>query len=216
MAITNIFTEVERSIYEALRLRTVAEGYTPDISQYPNTSAGTEQYRLDLAAIKADKGFAVEIFNNTQPEAKGVIQTARISIVHGGTSMGNIGLPIQQDPIDMGDGTSGLTIGSTITNEYQYEVFLTADGLDEFRVIQGIVLQALTGRSFIEFHGVVPTQRFLNIMLSGFPSPSELRGFKEFVYAFRVPDLLTSVQTYSEVVANMQEYNLEITKYLGI
>jgi len=216
MALPTIITELERSIYEAIRVVTVAEGFTPDVTTYTNVQTDYDQYKADLHSIFVSKGFAIEVFNNSAPEQKGMIKTSRISIVHGGTAMGDIGLPVQKDFADYGQ-TQGLVVGTTMTNEYAYEVYITARNLMEFRICQGIVLQALPARSWI---GILndpdPKTRFLNNMVSGYASPGDLRGVKEFVYAYTVPDLLTSLYSETEVIPNMIEYSLELSTYLGI
>jgi len=214
MALPQIFEILERSIYEAVRVITFAEGYTPDITAYPNNPLSYEQYQAALKSIQVAKGFAIEIFNNSAPEQKGMIETSRISIVHGGTPMGDIGLPVQKDDNNYGQ-TFGRVVGTTLTNEYLYEVFITSRNLKEFRVCQGIVQQALNSRGWINIINE-PGERFLNIMTSGYSSPGELRGVKEFIYSYRIPDVLTSLYTETDVIPAMQQYDLEISKHLGL
>jgi len=213
MALTTIFEEVERSIYESIRLVAVAEGLTPDVLNYTNDETSYNLYKQALTTIKAQKGFAVEVFNNSQPEQKGMIETSRISIAHGGTMMGDIGLPVQKDWDNTGT-SSTMVLGTTMTNEYNYQVYLTARNLKEFRIIQGILLTALPSRSWIDF--IVGPDRFLNIMTAGYPSPSELRGVKEFTYSYSIPDLLITPYVNGPVVTNMDQLDVDLLTYLGI
>jgi len=215
MALPLIFEEIERSLYEAIRVIAVAEGYTPDVENFVNNEAGYDAYMLELASIKSSKGFAIEVFNNSQPEQKGMIETSRISIAHGGTPSGDIGLPVQKDYENHGQ-TQGLVVGTTMTNFYMYDVYLTCRNLKEFRVTQGIVMQALPSRSWINFINQDPEDRFLNIMTAGYASPSELRGVKEFTYSYYIPDVLTSLYTEAKVIPVVKTYSLDLINYLGI
>jgi hypothetical protein len=215
MALPTIIEEVERSIYEAIRLIAVAEGYTPDIMGFSNNPLDYAQYQAQLASIKNNVGFAIELFNNSQPEQKGEITTSRISLAHGSTLMGEIGLPVQKDYRDYGN-QSGLVVGTTLTNHYEYDVYITARNLKEFRICQGIVLSALPSRSWLKFYTPQIGDKFLNIMSTGWESPSELRGVKEFIYTYEIPDLLLSPYIEVEILPNILQIDAQLQTYLGI
>ena len=215
MALSVVFEDLERSLYEIVRGVTVHYGYTPDITQYPDTAIGFSQYKADLKQIEEDKGFAVEVFNNSQPEDKGVIKTARIVITHGSTLIGDIGLPVQKESNDYGT-HFGKVVGTTITNEYYYEVLLVARNLKEYRVIQGIVFEALPSRSWLSIYNTTEDQRFLNIMQGGYPDPQERDGQKGFIYQYSIPDVLITPYVEIGTVPVLKQINTELRLHLGL
>jgi len=216
MALNNIYEEVERSIYEAIRLVSVAEGYTPDITPLNNTPLDYEQYQAELTAIDSSKGFAIEIFNNTQPEDKGMIETSRISILHGGASPGGIGLPVEREYQEEGGGFYQAQ-GTTNTSEYSYDIYITSRSLVESRICMAIINQALPNRSWVMFYNTQEPDRFLNILKSGWSSPSELRGVKEYIYSYMIPDLITTLDTrMGDLIPPIVEIDLKLILHIGI
>jgi len=78
---------VTRSIFHALRERLVVEGWLPDIvpldiDNPTDTPAQTEakvtQFRNQMKAIKASKGFVIELFDYGSNQAKGAKEVPRI------------------------------------------------------------------------------------------------------------------------------------------
>lgn len=89
-----IFTyeQIDRTMFEYLRLAVVAAGYLPDINDYlPATEANATAYDAAKAAIKASGKTVIEIEQNDSPDGYGEKKIAAIVITQHSASKGSIG-----------------------------------------------------------------------------------------------------------------------------
>lgn len=84
------YDEVNRAIYNALRLELIQRGYLPDIKPFSATDdkAGWETAR---AAVKADKGAIIDVFGHGAEVDRDEKQVPRIVVTRKGDDRGTIG-----------------------------------------------------------------------------------------------------------------------------
>lgn len=79
--------ELDRSIFELIRLEIVAMGYLPDVVQYPNA----KDYEAAKQQIIQNKGFIIEVDGVGSGEARGERVMCSISVDRKDITMGSIG-----------------------------------------------------------------------------------------------------------------------------
>lgn len=71
---------IERTLYEKLRLASVQFGYLPDITKYPRTRQGADDYTRAMNKITQEKGFVLTIKNNIHSTEQGEKTAPRIVV----------------------------------------------------------------------------------------------------------------------------------------
>lgn len=74
------YIDIDRTIYEQLRQKTVDASYLPDITAYPTTRQGKESWLSDRLSIVSEKGFLVDVFGVGASIDRGELASCRILV----------------------------------------------------------------------------------------------------------------------------------------
>jgi hypothetical protein len=216
---------LERSIYEALRLKAVADGLTPDITAFQNTAVGFEAYKLALKQIQTSKGFALEIFGNSSISAKGQIRTPRIVMEWGGYTPNDIGSSpgVFFEPIP----TPGTGFNKMVTNVSSdiglLDIILVSENTEQERYLQSLIRRALPSMSYIPIINQAPpytasSDSFLIVQNSVIKTSSFSDSTKEWIYSFSIPDIWWDVSSVLTTTSKIQDITINqlIIDHLGI
>tara|TARA_R110002020_G_scaffold54690_5_gene152279 strand:- start:5881 stop:6576 length:696 start_codon:yes stop_codon:yes gene_type:complete len=186
--LTTVQEVIERSLFERLRTECVDKGYLPDITTFPETPTGNTDY---IAAIKtisdSAKGFAIEPFQNSSSQAKGMKRVPRIVINPQPFMEGALG----------GDSSrvyqlNGTTYDAKVlppqTSEYYFNVHLVSSSATQMRILNAIMSLSIPVRGYIPFYNNSNFNFFVR-KLSGYNAPQTDEGIQETVYRFQVPDV---------------------------
>jgi len=201
MSAPNIQDLIELTIFHSIRLECVTRGYLPDISLYEDSTAGYQSYNADLATIVAsEKGFCVEVFNNSNPQYKGLKKPPRIVIISENFMPGTTGAEGTEAFLDLGEVYQGYTLPNLLT-DFTFRVHLIASTNAQLRELTSILSKA------------IPFRGFKSLFLSEYPDEGVQTffinniGFSDYILAS--DDLLERVYRY-EVDDLM---NAELTQY---
>ena len=181
---------VERSIFHSVRERLVEYGYLPDITQYVNDAPGNAAYQADLAQIRGDKGFAIEVFGTGSNQDKHLLKVPRIVIVPFGMQPGNIGVRTEGVEEFVRDGITRVrtTTLQSPAMDYNFEVHVITNKQKQSRVCQAIVKVALPALGYIK--QFEHPDRYLNIFnTSGRTIPITQEGLTENIFSYTMKDL---------------------------
>lgn len=192
MALNDIQLRVERSIYEAIRVKLVANGLVPDRSSnlYPNTPSGTIAYEAALAAIQQAQGFAAEVFGHSSSLAKGNKKTARISIIPRRIMPGDIGSNINGGfaPDSNNPDQTIKTLPALQSSNFSLDISIVSGSAQEDRALHSVMAEALSTWRFIPMYDD-PDQSFLIRQFNFYDLPDVKNGIEEKVYSYEVPDI---------------------------
>ena len=208
---------LERSVYEKLRLGVVAQGFTPDITTFPNTVAGYQQYQAALLVIKADKGFVLEIFNQSNPKDKGIKKVPRIVFTYNTITPGDWG----NEP-----GTRAVLDGTTfkyvrndlISSTLTLACHIIAETTTQLRTLTWLVDRYLPNLSYIPYYNDT-TEDFLLDLVSVADLTDLSVGVIEKFYTYEIPDILINEDVETDkVTVPISEININtyISDHLGI
>jgi len=217
MALSNIEEALERSIYHALRLKIIEEGYLPNIDDYiidddnlVIAEASQIDYKNAIANIVKDKGFAVEIFNYSTAQQRGSLKPPRIVVDTQAFLPGLLGHDTTLDYKLNSDGTKfdGNRFVS-LTSDFYYSVRLVANTTKQIRVLHGLMVSVLPRRGYIKWYGdtaLRPTGNLLNRYVSNGDFSWNTEGIVEKVYRYEIPDvheidpeIITSVAPITQI-----------------
>lgn len=211
--LSNVQEMVEVTIFHRLLQEAVSKGYAVDISNatlYPSTELGVTAYKAAQQAIIASKGFVVEIFNNSNPDYKGVKQPPRIVIITEDPLPGDLGGAPDRIYKSNGDGTFTPLITPPEVFDITFNVSIISNNVKEQRVLFGILANALTSRGYIPIHPRfnIPSNLFiLNISMATIPLAMD--GLMEKVYRYIVKDIfLTEYAKEFPTVHQLEEITL--------
>lgn len=186
--LTTVQELIERSLFERLRLECVDKGYLPDITTFPETSLGNTNYISAIKAIaNSSKGFAVEPFQNSSSQAKGMKRVPRIVINPQPFMEGALGGDSSRFYQLNGD-TYDAKVLPPQTSEYYFNVHLVSSSAAEMRVLNAIMSLSIPVRGYIPFYNNSNFNFFVR-KLSGYNAPQTDEGIQETVYRFQVPDI---------------------------
>lgn len=208
MALNLTQEDVQRSIFEAIRLVCVAEGYTPDI-----VAIGENQSAWDTALknIVTTKGFAIEIFGASSNQAKGIKKVPRITIHPKRIIPGDIGMDsyqgyVKQDPNDP-DKYIKFMPPFDLFNGY-FDIHLISNTGKQDVVLNAILFRAIGTRKFIPLI-TEPGQVFFILQQDYYETFDLLEGSSEKITSFQVPDLMLGNEEEISV-AKIKEVDVEI------
>jgi hypothetical protein len=194
MALNLIQSDIQRSIYEAIRLVCVAEGYTPNITLYTADAAGQALYDIALSGIRSSKGFAIEIFSSSSNQQKGLKKPPRITIHPARVIPGDIGLDSY---------TGGVRRKSTDPDKWvrfkpphdttmmQFDIHLVTNTADQDVVLTAILFKALGVRKYLTLYN--DAKQLFFIRNYDFYDTFDLpEGVNEKISSFEVPDVILS------------------------
>jgi hypothetical protein len=196
--LSNIEQALERTIFHALRKKTVEFGYSPDINDYDieNTDiaiAESEQLRFltDLKQIKETKGFAIEIFNYSNNQAYGDKKPARIVVETESFQIGQLGADTTPRYELQPDGTYSTVSSVSMLSDFYFNIHLIANSIDEIRVLHEIMVQSLPRRGYLPWYtdnGLRPHSNLLVRYISMADYSFLAEGIIEKVYRYEIPD----------------------------
>ena len=191
---SNIQDIVELSIFHAIRKVCVAEGYLPDITLYSNTPSGYDAYQAAMSAIaNGQKGFCVEVFNNSNPQYKGLKKGPRIVLVSNNILPGSTGLEGSEHYVEV-DGAFQGYLPPNMSYDFTLSIHLVAVTGMQIKTLHSLLSKA------------IPSRGYKSIYLTEYPAEGEQTffienlGFADLfaaqddliekVYRYQVPDLM--------------------------
>lgn len=216
----NIQERIERSIYEAIRLVMVEEGYIPDIANtilFPeDDETGQANWNAALQTIVGIKGFAIELFGHGSSQAKGTKKVPRIVVSVKRIFPGEIGAPVTgfiiNNPISPSNFIKLTTTLETVN--LQFDLHLVSNTAKQDRLLNAIIAKALGQKRNLTFYDV-PTDRFFLKQYNYYELPDPMEGIEEKVYSYEVQDLFLFEENVGENIAAIQEINMEVEAQLG-
>lgn len=211
--LSNTQQRLERSIFEAIRKVCVQEGYLPDIAdttKYPEPFNTDTQlsWETDLKLIKEQKGFAVEVFSNSQ--SKGVKAVPRIVIIPRRTMPGEVGSPmdgfITQDPNDPNK-FARMSIPFEAST-FNFDIHLVSSSAAQDRVLNAILSRAIGIKKFIPYYDDL-TDLFLMRLTNSFDYPDPADGLDERAFSYEVPDVFDVDGSFTSI-SKIDEITVEI------
>lgn len=219
MALGKLQERLERSIFEAIRLVLVAEGYTPDITNnvaYPKigsqfTQAAQTAWTAALEAINDTKGFSIELYGASSPDAKGTRKTPRIVIVPDRIMPSELGAPLDgvllDNPLDPDTKIrQALPYRASILS---FDIHLVYQKAAELRVMQAILGKTIGTVKFIPWYDD-NTDTFFVEQFNYYDEPDPLEGTDEKVYSYQAPDLY-DVQADGVTIAKINTIEIDTT-----
>lgn len=206
---------IELTLWDILRREVVSQGYVPDVHNYPDTVQGSDDYAQAMLAIATGpKGFAVEVFNNSNPEYKGIKKLPRIVLLSEMMVPGDVG----------GDGKEVFTPetvnGNQIWNahirppqtiDFTFTVHVLADNAVQVRILNAMVANALPLRGYIPAHIGVVNNDVFNIYVENISFatlPYFDQAMLEYSYRYQVKDLFFEDDLFTQSYAPLQEIAL--------
>lgn len=205
---SDVQQKVERSVFELIRLKLVAGGYLPDITTFSVDKPGYDLYQQAIAAVVQAKGFCIEIFGASSPQAKGFKKVPRIVIKTRSYRPGELGNQPNLSFVPVGpanDPTSfeGKKLPPTTSN-LKLEIHLVAKSSKQDRVLHNIIQQTLTTRRYVPIYDN-PTMKFF-LIDTGFLDLEDLdEGVIERVYNYEAKDIYASDEVVVTTVAPIVE-----------
>lgn len=213
MALSNIQEIVERSIYEAIRKLLVSEGYIADVRDnlaFPKngedlSEAGQVAWDASLKSIQQAKQFAVEIFNNSSSQTKGLKRVPRITIIPRRLMPGELGMePGYTTKQSEADPNAFENFENpSETSHLWLDVILTSNSTKQERFLNAVLGKVIGAKKFIPRYDK-PTEKFFIKQTNYYDIPDTQEGIEEKVYSFEVPDLIM----FGEKIGNTSIINM--------
>jgi hypothetical protein len=209
----NIQDLIELTIFHAIRGECVNRGYLPDITAYEDSPTGYNQYQADIKSIvDSEKGFAIEVFNNSNPQYKGLKKPPRIVIISENFLPGTTGVDGTEMYEKIGDKFRGYTLPNLLAS-FTFRVHLIGSTAKQIRELTSILSKAIPFRGFKSlFLSEYPeegVQTFFinNIGFGDIGMASD--DLLERVYRYEIEDLLNSeLITYTTTHVKLVEISL--------
>lgn len=219
IALSTLQENLERSLFETIRLELIDKGYLPDITdtvRYSQDSSGWANWKTDLEAIKDSMGFFIELYGTGTGESKGEKSTPRIVIESDNFLPGALG----------GDSTKGFIWNEANNN---YDVYITppqsvdfyinfrlaANSIKQLRILNSILAISIPRRAYINFISD-PTKSFFIRYLNYYQEDQESSGILEHIYAYEIPDCWDREDKSLDNVPGINDItlNVNLQKYM--
>lgn len=203
---------IERSMYERLRLRLVAMGLTPDILEMDSMA----EYVAALEAIKASKGYSVELFGASSYESRGEKKHSRMVLDWVMFSVGDIGTSPGVNYAKEEDGSFSSFNSDVASYEGVMAIIVLAKSQVEARMLHQALRESLPSLAFIPYHEGNGT--FLVIQDGAVKTSSGSDMLQEWVYTYTIPDIFFNIKNVGPNYAAINQIILdtELSSYLGI
>lgn len=220
MAENNIQERVERSIFEAIRLQLVSKGWCADIANIayhgPDDKINQANWDLALSTIRANRGFAIEIFGHSSSQSKGTRKTPRITIITRRVMPGDIGQPV--DGGFFSNPTNPLEVIKVQvpfqSSDIGIDINLTWSTSAQDRVLHQIINVVIGSMAFLPMYDD-PTSLFFIKQYTYQDIPDTIEGETEKIYSYEIPDLYLSDGITKRTVAPIKEIDVEISGALN-
>ncbi len=215
MALNTAQQVIERSLFEVVYQKTLAEGYTANLDDLPAGPEGKVEYEKRLEIVKAAKGFAIEIFNYSPADDKGLKQVPRIVLATDSFLPGDYGIDPSPQPVyNTGNDNYDMQVGDSMSYNMMMSCCVVANSTAELRTLIAIVNKAIPLRGFIPYE-LDPTSFFLTILDSFDDLGTTKEGIIEKIYRYSIPDVVWTEPTNKAEVSKLESYELDIIK-LGL
>ena len=186
--LSDIQSIIERSLFETIRLELVDKGYLPDVTAYPNTPIGVQEYESDLNTIaNGPLGFAIELFSEGSNHGKGVKKVPRIVLNSGSFLPGALGGDPQRFFKDNGTNfTAKVTPPQSV--DFYVDFNLVSENVKQERILNAILALSIPRRGYIPYYTDSST-RFFTRYLNYYDADSTKEGIIEKVYGYEIPDV---------------------------
>lgn len=186
--INNVQERIERSLFEAIRLKLVSHGYIPDIKTFTQDQAGNDSYKAAVASIAGP----IEAFNSGSALSKGVEAVPRIVCITRRVMPGDIGKRVDNNfrvnPIDP---------DAVIKDEPPYsssnlhiDIEIVSNTARQDRIINAILAEAIGGTmGYINVYDTTTNERFFIRQFNFYDLPDTENGILKRVYSYEVPDI---------------------------
>ena len=149
-ALSTIQELIELTLFHNIVDEVVSQGYLPDVSAFPDTEAGYASFQAALSTVVDNKGFAVEVFNNSNPTFKETKKLSRIVLLSEMYMPGEVGGDQSRfyvhDPIrDIYE----VLIRPPQTVDFTFNIHLIADTAYQNRLLTSMVANAIPLRGYI-------------------------------------------------------------------
>lgn len=201
---------VERTIYKAIRAVTEEHGYIPVITSYPNTSIGAAAYQTAIDACVVAKGFAIEVFGHSNPQAKGNKTIPRIVIKPRRVIEGGIGMNVGTvNELNAGNADfKSFTVSGTTSNIH-IEVRLVSNTAAQHRILHAILMAAMNFRGYLNMY--TGSGQFFYAFIGYNDEENTIEGIIENTYTYEVRDVDMMQQVIIDAnVAKINEITFEI------
>lgn len=193
--LTTIWEVIDRSIFEVIRLKLVAEGYLPDITLFDtSTPSGLQAWKDAIDTIIADKGFYIQLYGAGSNQSKNDKSTPRIVYIPRRIFPGDLGgNPERIYTEDVNGNTFSSTVRPPQTSEFQFDISLVSKRSREERVLNAIMGDIFSKRAYIPFYTNTGDpnldQSFFCTQYSFRDQPNVDFGLMEKVYSYQAVDI---------------------------
>lgn len=213
ISISDIEQLLERTVFEALRLETVDNGYLPDIVSFlPNSQANYDLYQAAIQTVIGTKGFSIEIFGQASNHARGLKRVPRMVFESQMFLPGALGGDSRRFYKPSGGGFDAVLRPPQSANFF-FNLHLIANTAEQLRTMQAIQALALPRRGYISLHD--PTMQFptdQNIFIRNLAFQdlgNKEEGILEKLYRYEIPDTYEIDDEFLQAIAAINEITLE-------
>jgi len=193
---------LERSIFHAIREKTVAEGYLPDIKNYDISNVSDAvakaerlRYESDKTTIATNKGFVIDVFGVSNNQQKAEKKVPRIVIDTNSFQPGMIGgdtTPVYE----LIDGVFVKSSSPSLASDYFFSVYAVSNTIKQHRILTAIISSALPRRGYIKTYlspNIELSGNILTVFLSSNDSGDLPEGIMEKSFSYQTPDVFESL-----------------------
>lgn len=195
------------SIFKHIQKTTIDQGYMPDVDTFGDTELEAQRYALAIEAVQLDKGFHIEVFNQSSARRKAAKKTARFVVYLSRVYDGEIGAGVEaimsNDVNEAGKYESGFL--PTKTSSLVIAIHLITSVSQQFYVLNSILGRSIAQRRYLNYYDkatntYLADKRFLAEQTSYNDLDDALEGVFEKVFYYTVPDIyLDNKQVTKEV-----------------
>lgn len=198
-------TTLDRTIFELIRLKTVAFGYLPDWRSISGVSLADKQNNYEVAkiAIRDDNKQIIEVFSVSGQKAKESKSLCKIVIDRKGLSQGNLGAFGIRTFVENQSGNFDLYQLPHKSMDVNYEIRLLANKVEYERIMEGIIFETFLYspifRAVDWANGWTFTKELIEIEVNGSSDLSD-EDFVEKLITLTVKDVWLSGLETQEII----------------
>lgn len=177
--------------------------------KYSDNALGANSLQTDVATIVNSKGFAIEIFGVSSPDAKGLKKIPRILVIPGERMPTSLGSNVFNYFIPDGGSTYNKVKESGFALDLTYMIYTVASNAKETRVIHEVVSRALPNLGYIPTWND-PTNNLFVEYQSYRPGIITPQGLIEDIYTYKIGDIFTEPEkTVATGISKITEITTE-------
>lgn len=204
---------IERTLYTTIRGISVEHGYSVDLTAYPNTQVGQQNYNTAMNGIFASRGFAVEVFGVSNPQAKGEKRVARVVLQTEAFLPGDVGNEFVQS-FEVVSGGSDIKghIWQGTRNNLHIRITLSSNTAEQARILNAILFAALSNRGWLTVAGSVQGKFFYEMLAFDYDDQPD-EGYMNYEVIYKITDVQITEPTLSEdTYVNISEITYDFFK----